>query len=190
MRKRPALWFLMGAVACSAVASEGIDRLTQLHFTQAFGTPFVWFGAISIGAMVAAILLTQVTDGTGMRGLAVLQVGAAVSAFVLAASGWFWPAAVASVLLSAVRDAARPTMITWITERTEPGSRATVFSFLGQVDAAGEMAGGPPLGLTAERYGIRVALGAAAGALAGGVPLLGLAASKSESASVRQAATE
>ncbi len=98
-----ALWFLMGAVACSAVASEGIDRLTQLHFTQAFGTPSVWFGAISIGAMVAAIVLDAGHRWRGHARLAILQAGAAVSAFVLATSGWFWPAAVASVLLGMPR---------------------------------------------------------------------------------------
>ncbi|GLX95322.1 MFS transporter [Herbidospora sp. NBRC 101105] len=175
VRRRPALWFLMAAVASTAFAAEGIDRLTQLHFTEAFGTPLVWFGVISIGAMFAAIVLTQLADGSGMRGLVILQAGAAVSALALATSEWFWLAAAASVLLSAAREAARPTMITWVTEHTEPGSRATVLSFLGQTDAAGELAGGPPLGLTAERFGIRVALLGAAGALAVAVPFLRLA---------------
>ncbi|NAS23771.1 MFS transporter [Herbidospora sp. NEAU-GS84] len=175
VRRRPALWFLMAAVASTAFAAEGIDRLTQLHFTEAFGTPLVWFGVISIGAMFAAIVLTQLADGSGMRGLVILQAGAAVCALALAASEWFWLAAAASVLLSAAREAARPTMITWVTEHTEPGSRATVLSFLGQTDAAGELAGGPPLGLMAERFGIRVALLGAAGALAVAVPFLRLA---------------
>jgi DHA3 family tetracycline resistance protein-like MFS transporter len=41
---------------------------------------------------------------------------------------------------------------------TEPSTRATVFSLCGQADAAGQIAGGPPIGLIGERASVRAAL--------------------------------
>jgi predicted MFS family arabinose efflux permease len=60
------------------------------------------------------------------------------------------------------RTLIEPIQTTWINQHVPSNVRATVISMSGQVDALGQIVGGPPVGLIGERLGIRAALLASA----------------------------
>jgi MFS family permease len=79
-----------------------------------------------------------------------------IAAFALAgnfylAPGAFWLACIG-------RRAANPLQDTWIARNSEPRTRATVFSMLGQVDAVGQIASGPAIGYIGTIASLRAAL--------------------------------
>ncbi|MFI6319952.1 MFS transporter [Nonomuraea sp. NPDC050556] len=167
-RRDRALMLILGSLAFTAFASEGLDRLTQVHLLE-LGIPSVgWFGALSVAGMLGAIGVSEVVRRRANLArpaglLAFLRAGCALATIVFALAGSFWLAALASVGIALFRAATGPLMDSWLAVRTESATRATVYSLVSQVDAAGQVAGGPPLGLLAERLSIRAALlGAAA----------------------------
>ncbi|WP_162641921.1 MFS transporter [Streptosporangium sp. 'caverna'] len=184
-RGDPALMLLLAALLCTAFAGEGLDRLTQLHFLDdvgfpSAGTPAVWFGVLSVAGMFCAIGFTELirrsvdlADPARLaRALAVLQAACVGAIVVFALADRFWLAAAASVCVGLLRAAAGPLVGAWLAARTEAATRATVYSLVSQVDAAGQLVGGPPLGLTAERLSIRAALLGAAAIIVPAVPFL------------------
>lgn len=167
-RRDRGLMFILGSLLFTAFASEGLDRLSQVHLLE-LGIPSVgWFGALSVAGMLGAIGVSEVVRRRANLArpaglLAVLRAGCALATVVFALAGSFWVAALASVGIALFRAATGPLMDSWLAVRTESATRATVYSLVSQVDAAGQVAGGPPLGLLAERLSIRAALlGAAA----------------------------
>jgi DHA3 family tetracycline resistance protein-like MFS transporter len=70
---------------------------------------------------------------------------------VFGLAGRFWPAVAAYLIVCAARTAAGPVMGAWMVANTDSGSRATVFSMQAQVDALGQIAGGPPSGVVGQR---------------------------------------
>ena len=94
----------------------------------------------------------------------------AVIGFALA--GDFWVAVALSLAVGLLRSASGPLLATWMVAGTESRTRATVFSLNGQLDAAGQTLGGPPVGLVGERVSIRAALVCTGLLAAPAVPLL------------------
>jgi DHA3 family tetracycline resistance protein-like MFS transporter len=64
------------------------------------------------------------------------------------------------------RGAGGPIGSSWTNQQLESGVRATVFSMTAQVDAIGQVASGPGMGLLATRVSVRAALLLAAALLA------------------------
>ena len=62
-------------------------------------------------------------------------------------------------LISIVRGLHSPFCLTWVNHRLEPSTRATVLSLSGQLDAVGQIVGGPMIGSVARRFSIRSGLG-------------------------------
>jgi DHA3 family tetracycline resistance protein-like MFS transporter len=94
---------------------------------------------------------------------------------VFALAGSFWLAALTWLLVSLVRSSGHPLWSTWIVAQTESATRATVFSALSMVDAAGQITGGPPVGVIGQRFSIGRALLVSAALTAPAVGFLGAA---------------
>ena len=62
------------------------------------------------------------------------------------------------LLIDVVRDIAMPLYTAWVNQKLDPGTRATVLSMSGQVDAIGQIAGGPGVGLIANLISVSAAL--------------------------------
>jgi DHA3 family tetracycline resistance protein-like MFS transporter len=62
------------------------------------------------------------------------------------------------VLIHALRDLIGPLYDTWMNQRIDSRVRATVISMSGQVDAVGQIAGGPGVGWIGSASGLRAAL--------------------------------
>jgi hypothetical protein len=68
---------------------------------------------------------------------------------------------------------AGPVQAAWMNRHLEPGVRATVLSMESQLNAVGQIAGGPPLGMLGSRGSVRGALVASALVFAPVIPILG-----------------
>ena len=183
VRRSPILIGLLSGALFLGMSSEGFDRLSQPHFLLDLGLPGglssnVWFGVLAVAGAVVSVAVTGLlgrrldampSHRIGVL-LATVNAGGAVAMILFGLAGRFWPAVVAYLLVAAMRNAAGPVMAAWLVSSTTSASRATVFSMQAQVDALGQIAGGPPSGLV----GQRVSMGA--GILTSGLFVLPAAA--------------
>ncbi|GHO44348.1 MFS transporter [Ktedonospora formicarum] len=170
---KPMLISIFGAGLFIGLASEGFDRLNQIHFLQDFSlptiwglTPVIWFGIMSAGSSLLGIATTELVNrGLNMnrtrslvRALTVIDSLLIVCVVGFALAGNFYLALLAFWGARVMRTAQQPLYSTWITQNADSRIRATIFSFAGMVDAIGQIGGGPIVGYIGERASIRAAL--------------------------------
>lgn len=174
--------------------SEGFDRLWTAHFLSNFTfptlgqfKPVVWFGILSVVGTLLTLGATEVVrrwidialQRILIRVLFVLNVLGIVSLLVFALAGNFFLAVAAVLLFRVFRTVNEPIYTTWLTQNIEAKVRATVISMRGQVDAFGQIVGGPPIGYIGTAFSIRAALVAASALLSPVLFLYAYAARKS-----------
>lgn len=174
VRGNPILLAIMGIGLFVGLYSEGYDRLNTEHLLS-FELPLpgglnlpsvVWINLLGIAGGLLGTFALQVvmkrlkTDDD--RALArasiiinTLLVGGLIG-FALA--GNFALAVICTWVVGIMRTLSEPIEANWINRQIDSSVRATVISMRGQVDAIGQMAGGPPVGLVGERLGVRAAL--------------------------------
>jgi DHA3 family tetracycline resistance protein-like MFS transporter len=187
IRYRPFLLTLIGVWGCLALASEGHDRLWEAHLLRYFQLPtigdldaVVWFGVINAGFMVGSVLGTEVvrrrldvTDNAAVSRALLLFAAVEVAALlVFALAGSFAVAAVAYVCAQSFRRMNGPVFTGWVNRHLDPRYRATVLSMGGQVDALGQLIGGPLVGVVATAASLRAGMVASAALLLPSLPLL------------------
>lgn len=184
------LIFLMIALV-GGLYSEGFDRLWQVHLLRNFTlpglgvlSPVVWFGVIGIIGMVLGMVANEIVrrrvnmeNTKTLARLLVWMYSASIGALlVFALAGDFALALGALLLANVLRGVTSPIMASWTNRYIESGVRATVLSSFSQVNAVGQIAGGPVVGMIGDRLGLRAALSAAALLLAPTVWLIARAA--------------
>lgn len=173
VRGRRALWLIVGITAVYGLASEGMDRLEEAHFLRNFAfptvvdwPPVIWFAILSL---ITGFLGLAVTEWMRRRATIeerptllrlmlftnTLAVGN-VLAFGLVTDIWVAFSAVMSYRL--MRGAGGPLLSAWTNKEVGSRSRATVLSMMGQVDAVGQLVGGPLIGLVATATSLRGAI--------------------------------
>jgi len=185
-RRQPILLTLLGIMFFYGLYSEGLDRLWTAHVLENFTVPWldalepaVWFGAIravdALGGIAATEIVRRRVDtrrADGLTRFLMLNAGltvAALAGFALARNFWgalalFW----AVGMLRAVVD---PLYNAWFNQRIDDSQvRATMFSVTSQVNAIGQVVGGPAVGAVGNRS-IRAALVASALLLSPVLPL-------------------
>ena len=189
-RRQPVLLALLGTGLFYGLYSEGLDRLWTAHLLQnhtlpwySAVTPVVWFGVIravelllGLGAVELARRRVDTVNAIAIgrtllvsTGLIVvtLAVFALTRSFALALAG-LW-------LIAALRSFVEPLQTAWFNLRIDDSQvRATMFSVSGQVDAVGQIAGGPGVGAIGNAS-LRAALLTSAVLLAPAMPLYALA---------------
>ncbi|MBI3740704.1 MAG: MFS transporter [Chloroflexi bacterium] len=172
-RKRPILAtiFLIGIIF--GAASEGFDRLSDAHILQNFSLPplgelkpIVWFGILEIAGMLAAALGAEFVrrrvdthdHARLVRALSFINAAivAGVIAFALAPNFAF--ALGAFLLAQGARRMNSPLQTAWVNHGLDPQVRATVISMRSQMDALGQIAGGPIVGVIGNIFSIRAAI--------------------------------
>jgi DHA3 family tetracycline resistance protein-like MFS transporter len=180
VRARPALLTIMGVTFFFAMASETFDRLWEVHFLGNFAfpnlgrlEPVVWFGIIDAGTRLLSIAGSEIARrrvDTSSH-VAIVRALAAMTALLVASvigfglAGSFAVALGAYWLAALLRQVYGPIYTAWLNQNLESRTRATVNSLAGQVDAIGQIAGGPPFGLIATWFSTRAAMAASALAL-------------------------
>ena len=174
VRSRPVIGSILLIAVFHGAASETMDRLWELRLIEGFTFPAIgpidgiaaWFGAINLVSMVLAIAATEIVrrriDPSSHHAVTGLLLALQVALIGTVAAFGLAPAL--AVALSAlwgywlVRDVVAPLSEAWLNQHLESSTRATVFSFAGQADALGQLAGGPLLGLVAATAGTPAAI--------------------------------
>lgn len=169
-----------------AAQSESYDRLWTAHLLQDFTLPGLgalgdvgWFGAISAVSLLVGVVITarvrrnlDTRDPAAVaRGLVVIMVLLAVLFLVFAQTDLVWLALLAVLVINPLRELFYPLHLSILNRGLDPSIRATVISMDGQVDAVGQIVGGPAMGVVGSRFGLRAALGGGALLLLPGILL-------------------
>lgn len=177
VRGRPTLTAILFIGLFFGLYSEGFDRLNAAHLLESFTLPdlfglqpVAWMGIMGIvGGLLATLALRLVEKRLDMRrarALARALFGVSgllvFSLLLFGLAEGFWVAVICGWLVGIARTLIGPIEATWMNQYIDSNVRATVISMRSQVDAFGQMAGGPPLGFVGERLGIRAALVASA----------------------------
>ena len=190
LRQRPVLRIVLLVELVSGLYSEGFDRLWQKHFLESFTLPtlrgielqpVVWFGLLDLGGGLCAIGLTELLSrrvrltrhGPAVRALLLLNTAIVGGMLVFSLAGGLGLAVLALWCVAAARAASAPVSSAWLNQSVAPEIRATMFSLNGQVNAVGQIAGGPPAGFIGQRS-LRAALLTSGLVQACSLPLLGL----------------
>ena len=159
-------------------ASEGYDRLWEAHLLKSFALPqlhlpgfgpldvIAWFVVFDVVmTMIGLTLLELVRRRLNMnesarvtRALTILNVCVLAATLGFAAAGRFELAAIALVLRACSMTLLRPIQRTWLNQHVPSAVRATVLSMNGQMNALGQIAGGPGVGWFGNCYGTRGAI--------------------------------
>ena len=181
IRQNRMLQIILWITVFSAMASEGFDRLGIDHFIQDFTFPtllhlnqLIWFGIINAGSFILCLGATEIvrrgvqTSNQPMmvRVMLAFQILLVGSLIAFALAGNFYLALIAFWCAKIGRGAASPLQMIWITQNSNPRRRATIISTFGQVDAMGQIAGGPTVGYIGTLVSLQAALIATSAILA------------------------
>ncbi len=181
-RRRPEFLAILAIALFYGASSEPFDRFWELHVLEVTGFalpaqdvlgPTAWWGLISVATLLLGITGVELVARTidvdaprvAVRALAVTNALAAASVVAFALAGNFAGALGAYLTYKVVRSVGGPILTTWTNQQLESYVRATGFSMSAQVDAFGQVASGPLMGLVAANAGVRVALASTAGLL-------------------------
>jgi DHA3 family tetracycline resistance protein-like MFS transporter len=177
LNKRPELYTILGIGLFYGLYSEAYDRLWVKLILDNFSFPALgglkpesWFGVINAVGLVLGVIATEIVrrrlDTGSHRNIArlllVASAGLATSLLVFAFSGNLLLALGANWSIDVLRTLIGPVYQAWVNQRLDPSVRATVLSMSGQVDAIGQVAGGPALGAIGNLISVRAAIAAAA----------------------------
>jgi DHA3 family tetracycline resistance protein-like MFS transporter len=200
-RRHPVMLVLLGIGLFFGLYSEGFDRLWTPHLLENFIIPpwldaldpVVWFGIIRAVLLLICLAATEVArrrvDTNRSAPLArVLMWNAGVIVLALAGFGLTRTFGVALVLywvIGVSRSVNGPLYSAWFNQRIDdPQVRATMFSVGSQVDAVGQISGGPIVGMIGNAS-IRAALVTSALILTPVLPLYSRAIQRGERRTVQ-----
>lgn len=173
VRGRPVLITILLIGLFYGLYSEGFDRLSAPHLVANFTfpvlwslKPIVWFGIFSVAGTLVSLGATEFVrrftnmnnQRVVMRLLFIINALGVISILVFALAGNFFLAVAAYLTFGVFRRVNEPIYTTWLTQNIDAKVRATVISMRGQVDALGQIVGGPPVGYIGTLFSLRVAM--------------------------------
>jgi DHA3 family tetracycline resistance protein-like MFS transporter len=187
VRGKPALINILTIGLILGLYSEGYDRLWAAHLLENITLPtigdlqpVVWFGIIRAVGMLLGLGVTEITrrrvdtarHTPVARAVLLLITGMVAGLLTFALTGSFVIALIALWGFSSLRHTLGPLYTTWVNQHAESSVRATVISMSSQIDALGQILGGPIVGVIGLALGIPVSLTICAMVLATALPLL------------------
>ncbi len=187
-RRRPVVRSFLVVSLVLGLSSEAVDRLWVPRVVADFDLPdvpvlsslggtsdtaaaFTLFALMSAGlSLVVSLVVNRYAEravsnphpNVLLAGLVGVEI---VGILGLALLGHLWLALAALWTRNAARALAIPIQAAWLNRNVDSRSRATLLSVDSQLDAVGQVLGGPPLGALATRTSIPVALVVSAGLL-------------------------
>jgi DHA3 family tetracycline resistance protein-like MFS transporter len=173
VRARPRLMTVLGIGLFYGLYSEGFDRLWVKHLLDTFELPLLFgnneiaFFSIlrAIGTLLTIFAVRYVekrldTSQPSAIGRTMLLVTGLISTALIgfAISPLFGLTLGLFLLIYVLRRVAMPLYTAWVNQKLDSGTRATVLSMSGQVDAIGQIAGGPGVGLIANLVSVVAAI--------------------------------
>ena len=158
VRGKPHLMNIVFVGLFYGVYSEGFDRLWVKHLLDTFELPIIFgnnevafFSVLRIAGTILTIFVVRyaekrVDSSSPLAiGRAILVVTAGISVAMLgfALSKVLALTLIMYLIIDALRDVHIPLQTAWVNQKLDSKIRATVHSMFGQVDAVGQMLGGP-----------------------------------------------
>lgn len=164
VRAKPRLMNIVFIGLFYGIYSEGFDRLWVKHLLDTFELPIIFgnnqvafFAALRVAGTILTILAVRFVEKrvdsssplaigravlvvTG--GISLAMLGFALSPFLILSLSLY-------LVIVALRDVHIPLQTAWINQKLDSKVRATVHSMFGQVDAIGQMLGGPVVAVIA-----------------------------------------
>lgn len=158
VRAKPRLMNIVFIGLFYGIYSEGFDRLWVKHLLDTFELPILFgnnevafFAALRVAGTLLTILAVRFVEKrvdsssplaigravlvvTG--GISLAMLGFALSPFLILSLALY-------LVIDALRDIHIPLQTAWVNQKLDSKVRATVHSMFGQVDAVGQMLGGP-----------------------------------------------
>jgi DHA3 family tetracycline resistance protein-like MFS transporter len=194
VRVRPRLMTILGIGLLYGLYSEGFDRLWVKHIIDTFDLPVIFgqtdvafFGLLRAGSMILSILATHFvekridTSSPLAIGRATLGITFGISAGLVsfALSPIFAVTIAAYWAISVLRNVVGPLYNAWVNQKLDSNTRATVLSMSSQMDAIGQVGGGPLMALVAGIYSVTTAIVTSGLLLLPALPLIGHANTQS-----------
>jgi MFS transporter, DHA3 family, tetracycline resistance protein len=174
VRKHPRLSNIIFIGLCYGLYSEGLDRLSIKFLLDNFHLP-VLFGSNQLSFFIMLDVIGTVlyffvvrfvekrldTSSPLAIGRAMLLITGLITISILsfALSPTLVLAVISMITVGLLRGVSGPLQTAWINQKLDSRVRATIHSMFGQVDAIGQMTGGPIIGLTANLFSVRLAVG-------------------------------
>lgn len=173
VRGRPFLMVMMGIALIYGLSSEGLDRLWEAHILANFTfpaasniEPVVWFGLINVVQTILIIIASEIIrrwvkiedQPTAVSLLMILTTLFVVSLVIFGLAPGITVAVLSIWSVSVLRNTSMPLYSAWLNKGLIPATRATVLSMRGQIDAIGQLVGGPIIGVLAMVLGLRAAM--------------------------------
>jgi DHA3 family tetracycline resistance protein-like MFS transporter len=197
VRSRPRLIAILGVGLFYGLYSEGFDRLWVKHLLDTFEFPVLFgnnqvafFAVLRIAGSILTIFAMRyvekrVDSGSSLAiGRAMLIVTGLIAAAMIgfALSPILALTIVLYLMIDVLRDVRNPLNTAWVNQKLDSKVRATVHSMTGQVDAFGQIAGGPSVALVARSLSVMAAITTSGLLLTPAMFLIGRANARSETA--------
>ncbi len=173
VQSRPGLMRILAIGFFYGLYSEGFDRLWTKHILDNIGLPanpelqpVVWIGLLRSAGMLLTVAAMEVAHrkilteniSNVVRALLLLSLVLFLGLLGFAAGNTFWLVVGFYWMISISRQVIGPVYTAWVNQRLDSSVRATVLSMSGQVDAIGQIIGGPGVGLIGNLSSVRTAL--------------------------------
>jgi len=173
VRSRPRLMTILSIGLFYGLYSEGFDRLWVKHLLDTFELPILFgsnevafFSVLqAIGTLLTIFTMRSVEQrlDTGRPhaiGRLMFFVTGLISVSLIgfALSPVFGLTLFFILLIDILRQVASPLYTAWVNQKLDSGTRATVLSMSSQVDAIGQIAGGPGVGMVAKLVSVVAAI--------------------------------
>ena len=195
VRARPRLITVLGVGFFYGLYSEGFDRLWVKHLLDHFEIPvffgnnqLAFFAVLRLAGAVLTIFAVRYMEKRvdSNSSLAIGRIMLIVTGLIIAAMLGFALSPLLFLTLGLyltidiLRSIREPLTTAWVNQKLDPQTRATVHSMTGQVDAVGQMAGGPSVALVARFASVVAAITTSALLLVPAMFLVNRANSQSE----------
>jgi DHA3 family tetracycline resistance protein-like MFS transporter len=121
---------------------------------------------------VARRRVNLLDDGSVARALGLISLARIVGVVLFGLATSFELAVIGYVSTEVLRRVSGPLFTGWVNRHVDPRIRATLLSMGGEVDAIGQLSGGPAIGLIGQLFGLRAAMVAVGVTLLPALPLL------------------
>jgi DHA3 family tetracycline resistance protein-like MFS transporter len=187
VRASPRLMNILGVGFVYGLYSEGFDRLWVKHLLDHFDVPILFgnnqiafFAVLRITGSILTILVLRFVEkrfdsgGSPAIGRAMLLITGMISAAMIgfAVSRFLPITLILYLIVNVLREIWDPINSGWVNQKLDPQTRATVHSITGQVDAIGQMGGGPLAALIAGLYSVPSAIAGSGSLLMFAFPLI------------------
>ncbi len=173
IKSKKIIILLLSVTLFYGLSSEGYDRLSTAHFLKdtmlpKLGKlqPVTWFGIFGIAGMLLSalamqLIIKQLEKNNKLQSAGILlatNIFYILCMIVFALTRNFGLMLVAYLSTNMFRTINEPIFNAWLNNHIEDSARATVLSTNGQLNALGQILGGPIIGIIATKYSISMGI--------------------------------